>query len=65
VYIAGPGSLLGLPALITNTRFSVSAEVLDSAVVLYIARNQMMKILKQSPSYVRKCCVSWPETFVK
>ncbi|MGZ5234604.1 MAG: Crp/Fnr family transcriptional regulator [Burkholderiales bacterium] len=47
--VAGPGELIGLPAVIASNRFSMSAEVLDDANLTFIPRDVVLNALSHSP----------------
>lgn len=45
--IAGPGELLGLGAVMSNTPYEVSAEVLDDSQVVFVRRKELVKFLRE------------------
>jgi len=48
--IAGPGEVLGLGAVMSNTPYEVTAEVLDDSQVVFVRRKELMKFLRDHPS---------------
>ncbi len=47
--VAGPGELIGLPAVMAGNRFSVTAEVVDPADVVFVPRDIVVRTLSHSP----------------
>ncbi len=45
--IAGPGELLGLGAVMSNTHYEVTAEVLDDSQVVFVRRKALTKFLRE------------------
>jgi CRP/FNR family transcriptional regulator len=45
--IAGPGEVLGLGAVLSNTRYEVTAEVLDDSQVAFVRRKELVKFLRE------------------
>ncbi len=45
--IAGPGEVLGLGAVMSNTRYEVTAEVLDDSQVVFVRRKELLKFLRE------------------
>jgi len=45
--IAGPGEVLGLGAVMSNTPYEVSAELLDDSQVVFVRRKELMKFLRE------------------
>jgi len=45
--IAGPGEVLGLGAVMSNTPYEVTAEVLDDSQVVFVRRKELMKFLRE------------------
>lgn len=48
--IAGPGEVLGLGAVLSNTAYEVTAELLDDSQVVFIRRKELMKFLREHPA---------------
>src|SRR5271166_806090 len=48
--IAGPGEVLGLGAALSNTPYEVTAELLDSARVVFVRRKELVKFLREHPA---------------
>lgn len=46
---AGPGSVLGLPAAMSGKPYSLTAEVLEEARVVFVARHMVLKGLEHNP----------------
>jgi len=44
--IAGPGEVLGLGAVLSNTRYEITAEVLDDSQVVFVRRKNLVKFLR-------------------
>ncbi len=44
--IAGPGEVLGLGAVLSNTPYEVTAEVLDDSQVVFVRRKNLVKFLR-------------------
>lgn len=47
--IAGPGEVLGLGAVLSNTRYEITAELLDSSQVVFVRRKALMTFLRERP----------------
>jgi CRP/FNR family transcriptional regulator len=47
--IAGPGEVLGLGAVLSNTPYEITAELLDSSQVVFIRRKELTKFLRDHP----------------
>jgi len=45
--IAGPGEVLGLGAVMSNTPYEVTAEVLDDSQVVFVRRKELVKFLRE------------------
>jgi CRP/FNR family transcriptional regulator len=45
--IAGPGEVLGLGAVLSNTPYEITAELLDSSQVVFIRRKELTKFLRE------------------
>jgi CRP/FNR family transcriptional regulator, cyclic AMP receptor protein len=45
--IAGPGEVLGLGAVLSNTPYEVTAEVLDDSQVVFVRRKDIVKFLRE------------------
>src|SRR5271157_3494168 len=45
--IAGPGEVLGLGAVLSNTPYEVTAELLDDSQVVFVRRKELMKFLRE------------------
>lgn len=45
--IAGPGEVLGLGAVLSNTPYEVTAEVLDDSQVAFVRRKDLVKFLRE------------------
>ena len=48
--IAGPGEVLGLGAVLSNTPYEVTAEVIDDSQVVFVRRRELMKFLRTRPA---------------
>jgi CRP/FNR family transcriptional regulator len=48
--IAGPGEVLGLGAVLSNTPYEVTAEVLDDSQVVFVRRRELIKFLRDHRS---------------
>jgi CRP-like cAMP-binding protein len=48
--LAGPGSLLGIPATINGTAYSISASVKDQAELVHISRPQLLELMRTTPA---------------
>lgn len=48
--IAGPGEVLGLGAVLSNTPYEVTAEVLDDSQVVFVRRKDVVKFLREHRS---------------
>jgi CRP-like cAMP-binding protein len=46
---AGPGSVLGLPAALSNALYSLSAEVLEDSELVYLPRQRLLDLLRDKP----------------
>jgi CRP/FNR family transcriptional regulator, cyclic AMP receptor protein len=47
--IAGPGEVLGLGAALSNTRYEITAELLDASQIVFIRRKELMRFLRDHP----------------
>jgi CRP/FNR family transcriptional regulator len=47
--VAGPGEVLGLGAVLSNTPYEITAELLDSSQVAFVRRKELAKFLKDHP----------------
>ena len=47
--VAGPGEVLGLGALLSNTPCEITAELLDASQIVFIRRKELMKFLRDHP----------------
>ena len=47
--VAGPGEVLGIGAALSNTRYEVTAELLDSSQVVFVRRKELLKFLREHP----------------
>jgi CRP/FNR family transcriptional regulator len=47
--IAGPGEILGLGAVLSNTPYEITAELLDASQVAFIRRKELAKFLRDHP----------------
>jgi CRP/FNR family transcriptional regulator, cyclic AMP receptor protein len=45
--IAGPGEVLGLGAVLSNTPYEITAELLDASQVVFVRRKDLMKFLRE------------------
>jgi CRP/FNR family cyclic AMP-dependent transcriptional regulator len=45
--IAGPGEVLGLGAVLSNTAYEITAELLDSSQVVFVRRKDLVRFLKE------------------
>jgi CRP-like cAMP-binding protein len=45
----GPGSVMGLPAALSNAPYSLSAEVLEDSELVYLARERLLDLLREQP----------------
>lgn len=48
--IAGPGEVLGLGAVMSNTPYEMTAEVLDDSQVAFVRRRELVKFLREHRS---------------
>ena len=48
--VAGPGEVLGLGAVLSNTPYEITAELLDTSQVVFIRRKELTKFLREHPS---------------
>jgi CRP/FNR family transcriptional regulator len=47
--VAGPGEVLGLGAVLSNTPYEITAELLDASQIVFIRRKELMKFLREHP----------------
>lgn len=47
--VAGPGEVLGLGAVLSNTPYEITAELLDRSQVVFIRRKDLVRFLRQHP----------------
>jgi len=47
--VAGPGEVLGLGATLSGDCYEVTAELLDSAQVVFVKRKELLKFLRDNP----------------
>src|SRR5215471_19027311 len=47
--VAGPGEVLGLGAVLSNTPYEVTAELLDASQIVFVRRKELMKFLREHP----------------
>jgi CRP/FNR family transcriptional regulator, cyclic AMP receptor protein len=47
--VAGPGEVLGLGAVLSNTPYEITAELLDTSQVVFVRRKELMKFLREHP----------------
>ena len=47
--VAGPGEVLGLGAVLSNTPYEVTAELLDASQVVFVRRKNLVKFLREHP----------------
>jgi len=45
----GPGSVLGLPAALSNSPYSMSAEVLEDSELVFLPRERLLGLLHEQP----------------
>ncbi|MGC2194095.1 MAG: Crp/Fnr family transcriptional regulator [Terriglobales bacterium] len=45
----GPGAVLGLPAALSNSPYSLSAEVLEDSELVYLSRERLIDLLRDKP----------------
>jgi len=45
----GPGSVVGLPATLSDMPYSLTAEVLEESEVVYVPRPQLLDLLREKP----------------
>jgi CRP/FNR family transcriptional regulator len=48
--VAGPGEVLGLGAVLSNTPYEITAELLDASQIVFIRRKELMKFLRDHPT---------------
>jgi CRP/FNR family transcriptional regulator len=48
--VAGPGEILGLGATLSGDNYEVTAELLDTAQVVFVKRKDLLKFLRTNPS---------------
>ncbi len=46
--IAGPGEVLGLGAVLSNTPYEITAELLDNSQVVFVHRKELLKFLREN-----------------
>lgn len=49
--MAGPGSVLGLPATMTGNTYSLSAQVLEASELLFVERDVVLGLLRRCPEF--------------
>ena len=47
--VAGPGEVLGLGAALSNTRYEITAELIDASQVVFVRRKDLVKFLREQP----------------
>jgi CRP/FNR family transcriptional regulator len=47
--VAGPGEVLGLGAVLSNTPYEITAELVDSSQIAFIRRKEIVKFLREHP----------------
>ena len=47
--VAGPGEMLGMGAVLSNTPYEITAELLDSSQVAFVRRKELNKFLREHP----------------
>ena len=45
----GPGSVVGLPATLSDSRYSLTAEVLEDSRLIFLLRQTLLELLRQKP----------------
>ena len=45
----GPGSVVGLPAALSDSRYSLTAEILDDCRLSFLSRQSLLDLLRQKP----------------
>ena len=45
----GPGSLVGLPATLSDSCYSLTAEVLEDSRLIFLSRQRLLALLRQKP----------------
>jgi CRP-like cAMP-binding protein len=45
----GPGSVVGLPATLSDTSYSLTAEVLEESEVVHVPRPRLLDLLREKP----------------
>ena len=45
----GPGSVLGLPAALSNSPYSLNAEVLEDSELIFLPRERLVELLREQP----------------
>jgi CRP/FNR family transcriptional regulator len=48
--VAGPGEVLGMGAVLSNTPYEITAELLDNSQVVFVRRKDLMKFLRDQPA---------------
>lgn len=48
--VAGPGEVLGLGAVLSNTPYEISAELLDNSQVVFVRKKELQKFLRDHPA---------------
>jgi CRP/FNR family cyclic AMP-dependent transcriptional regulator len=48
--VAGPGEVLGLGAVLSNTAYEISAELLDNSQVVFVRKKDLLKFLREHPT---------------
>jgi CRP/FNR family transcriptional regulator len=47
--VAGPGEVLGLGAVLSNTPYEITAELLDASQIVFVRKKEMTKFLREHP----------------
>jgi CRP/FNR family transcriptional regulator len=47
--VAGPGEVLGLGAVLSNTPYEITAELLDASQIVFVRKKKLTKFLREHP----------------
>src|SRR5664279_1414230 len=48
--VAGPGEVLGLGAVLSNSRYEITAELIDTSQVVFVRRKDLVRFLRDHPA---------------
>ncbi|HXZ79860.1 MAG TPA: Crp/Fnr family transcriptional regulator [Terriglobales bacterium] len=52
--VAGPNTVLGLPAIISNQPHSLKAEIIEDSTIAYVSREQLVDLMRSSTALAIK-----------